>query len=101
MADHKLTAFQEKVLRVIATSSERMIPNTIGYILIDSKDIVPRRPNPSAQGAAMMVIKPLAALEKLHLIRYDDPEWQQRGYAVTHEGRQYLARVDSEEACRG
>ncbi len=96
-----LTAFQEKVLRVVAASQERLIPNAIGYTLIDSKDLVPRRSNPSAQGAALMVVKPLAKLEKLKLIRYDDPEYSRRGYVVTAAGVALLAKIDRGELCHG
>lgn len=101
MSKLTITAFQEKVLRVVAKSQERLIPNTIGYILIDSKDLIPRRSNPSAQGAALMVVKPLAKLEKLKLIRYDDPEYSQRGYAATAAGRALLADIDRAEPTHG
>lgn len=101
MSKLALTAFQEKVLRVVAASRERLIPNTIGYMLIDSKDLAPRRANPSAQGAALMVVKPLAKLEKLKLIRYDDPDYSQRGYAATAAGVALLAEIDREEPPHG
>jgi hypothetical protein len=96
-----LTAFQEKVLRIVVESPERLIPSSIGYMLIDSKDLVPRRSNPSAQGAALMVVKPLAKLEKLKLIRYDDPEYCQRGYDATAAGRALLAEIDRAEQAHG
>lgn len=96
-----LTAFQEKVLRIVVESPERLIPNTIGYMLIDSKDLAPRRSKPSAQGAALMVVKPLAKLENLKLIRYEDPEYCQRGYAATAAGRALIAEADRMEPTHG
>ncbi len=78
------------ILRVLASSKERMIPNSIGYALIGQGDITPRRPMPNAQGAALMVARPIAQLERDKLIDYWDRHGESRGYAITAKGRDYI-----------
>ncbi|WP_372364218.1 hypothetical protein ACCQ07_22170 (plasmid) [Xanthomonas sp. NCPPB 3583] len=79
------------ILLRLASSKERMIPSTIGYCLIASGDIVPRREKPSAQGAALMVARPLHQLEHSKMIDYWDREDEQRGYAITQAGRRAIS----------
>ncbi|MBB3924160.1 hypothetical protein QYG06_17895 [Xanthomonas euvesicatoria] len=90
-----MSRIEMAILLRLASSKERMTPSTIGYCLIGSGDIVPRREKPNAQGAALMVVRPLHHLERMKMIDYWDREGEQRGYAITQTGRHALLSLEA------